>query len=53
VAWILRSMKIGTAAEGLSIDVMEINRPDDRGDITNLGLTLAEAKRLLANLQHR
>jgi hypothetical protein len=30
---------------------MEINRPDDLGDIADLGLTLAEAKRLLANLQ--
>jgi hypothetical protein len=30
---------------------MEINRPDDLGDIADLGLTLAEAKRLLAGLQ--
>jgi hypothetical protein len=32
-------------------DVLEINRPDDLSDITDLGLTLTEAKRLLANLQ--
>ncbi len=30
---------------------MEINRPDDLVDIANLGLTLAEAKRLLAGVQ--
>jgi hypothetical protein len=29
---------------------MKINRPDDLSDITDLGLTLTEAKRLLANL---
>jgi len=30
---------------------MEIRRPDDLVDIANLGLTLAEAKRLLAGVQ--
>ena len=30
---------------------MEINRPGDLGDIADLGLTLAETKRLLAGLQ--
>ncbi len=30
---------------------MEIHRPDDLGNIANLGLTLAEAKRLLAGVQ--
>jgi len=30
---------------------MEINRPGDLGDIANLGLTLAEAKRSLARVQ--
>jgi hypothetical protein len=47
----LRLVKIGTEGEGLCTDVMEINRPDDLGDITNLGLTLVVAKRLLAGLQ--
>ena len=32
-------------------DVMEIGRPDDLGDIADLGLTLAEAKLLLAGVQ--
>ena len=32
-------------------DVLKINRPDDLGDIANLGLTLAEGKLLLAGLQ--
>jgi len=30
---------------------MEIDRPDDLRDIADLGLTLAEAKRLLARVQ--
>jgi hypothetical protein len=30
------------------VDVMEISKPDGLGDIANLGLTLAEAKQLLA-----
>jgi hypothetical protein len=51
VAWIVRLVKIGTEGEGPCTDVMEINRPDDLGDIADLGLTLAEAKRLLAGLQ--
>jgi len=32
-------------------DVMKIDRPDDLVDIANLGLTLAEGKRLLGGLQ--
>ena len=51
MAWIVRLVKIGTEGEGSCTDVMEINRPDDLGDIADLGLTLAEAKRLLAGLQ--
>jgi hypothetical protein len=31
--------------------VMTINRPDDLGDLANLGLTLAEGKLLLAGIQ--
>jgi hypothetical protein len=33
------------------VDIMQINKPDDLGDIANLGLTLAEAKQLLARVQ--
>jgi len=47
----LRLVKIGVEGEGPCTDVMEIRRPDDLVDIANLGLTLAEAKRLLAGVQ--
>src|SRR5215203_4358956 len=51
VAWILRLVQIGAEGEGRARDVMEINRPDDLGDITDLGMRLDETKRLLARLQ--
>jgi hypothetical protein len=51
VAWIVRLVKIGAGVEGQATDVMEISRPDDLRDINDLGLTLAETKRLLAGLQ--
>jgi len=51
VAWILRLVNTGAEGEGPCTDVMEIHRPDDLNDIANLGLTLAEAKRLLARVQ--
>jgi len=51
VAWILRLVEIGAEGEGPCADVMEISRPDDLVDIANLGLTLAEAKLLLAGVQ--
>jgi hypothetical protein len=44
-------VKIGAGVEGQATDVMEISRPDDLRDINDLGLTLAETKRLLAGLQ--
>ncbi len=44
VAWILRLVKTGAEGDGQSTDVMEINKPDDLGDIAALGLSLAEAK---------
>src|SRR5260370_38908480 len=51
VAWILRLVKTGAEGEGQCTDVMKINRPDDLGDIADLGLTLAEGKLLLAGIQ--
>ena len=51
VAWIVRLVEIGTEGEGPCTDVMEINRPDDLHNIADLGLTLAEAKRLLERVQ--
>ena len=51
MAWMLKLVKTGAEGEGPCTDVMEINRPGDLGDIASLGLTLAEAKRLLAGVQ--
>ena len=51
MARILRLVKIGAEGVGQHTDVMEINRPDDLGDIADLGLTLAEGKLLLAGVQ--
>ena len=47
--WILRLAAAG--GEGPCVDIMEIGKPEDFGDIANLGLTLAEAKQLLARVQ--
>jgi hypothetical protein len=51
VAWILRLVKTSTDGEGSGTDLMEIRRPVGIGDIANLGLTLSEAKLLLASVQ--
>ena len=49
VEWILRLAAAG--GEGPCVDIMEIGKPDGLGDIADLGLTLAEAKQLLARVQ--
>jgi hypothetical protein len=49
VRWILKLAAVG--AGGACVDIMEISKPDDLGDIASLGLTLAEAKQLLARIQ--
>jgi hypothetical protein len=46
-------VKSGTEGEGLCTDVVVINRPDNLGDIADLGLTLAEAKLLLPDAWQR
>ena len=51
MAWILRLVKIGADGEDPGTDLMEIRRPDGLADIADLGLTLSEAKLLLANVQ--
>jgi hypothetical protein len=51
--WSLRLVKTGAEGEEQCTDVMEINRPADLSDIANLGLTLAEAMRLLATTQQK
>jgi hypothetical protein len=42
--WTLRLVGTEMDGQSRSFDVMEISRPDDLSDFTNLGLTLAEAK---------
>src|SRR3954470_20356927 len=51
VTWVLRLVEIGAEGEGSCADVVEISRPDGFVDITDLGLTLAEAKLVLAGVQ--
>ncbi len=51
MAWIVRLVKIGADGEEPFADVMTINRPDDLDDIANLGLTVADGKQVLADLQ--
>src|SRR3954464_5440719 len=49
--WTLCLIGTGIDGQSRSVDVMTISRPDGLGDIANLGLTLAEAKQLLAQVQ--
>ena len=51
MAWIVRLVQIGADGNEPFADVMTINRPDDLDDIANLGLTVADGKRVLAGLQ--
>jgi hypothetical protein len=51
MGWVLRLVEVGTDGAGQDVDVMQISRPHDLGDVTNLGLTLAEAKQLLMGVQ--
>jgi hypothetical protein len=48
--WV-RLITTGDDARCLSTDVIEICRPEGLGDIANLGLTLPEAKQLLASVR--
>jgi hypothetical protein len=49
--WILRLVGTGTDGQSRSADVMNIKRPDGLNDIADLGLTLVEAKQLVACVQ--
>src|SRR4051812_34645423 len=51
MGWVLRLVETGTDTRAQSVDVMEISRPNDLRDLASLGLTLSEAKRLLARVQ--
>ena len=49
--WVLRLVELGPDSGPRSVDLIEIDRPAGLADIANLGLTLAEAKQLLARAQ--
>jgi hypothetical protein len=49
--WTLRLVGTGIDGQSRSVNVMAISRPDGLGEIANLGLTLAEAKQLLVQVQ--
>jgi len=53
VAWIVRLVTTGVDSEEQCVDLMQIDRRDDLGDIADLGLTLADGKLLLAGLQQK
>jgi hypothetical protein len=49
--WVLRLIATDDDVRCLSTDLVEICRPEGLGEIANLGLTLPEAKQLLASVQ--
>jgi len=51
MGWVLRLVESGVEGSPGSIDVLEIERPGDLGDLADLGLTHAEGKELLARVQ--
>src|SRR5882757_6659560 len=51
--WTLRLVGTGADGQSRSFDVMPISRPEGLGEIANLGLTLTEAKLLLAQVQQQ
>ena len=51
MGWVLQLIETGTENRAPSVVVMEIIRPNDLRDIASLGLTLPEAKQLLARVQ--
>ena len=51
MGWVLRLAETGPEAAAESIDLIEMHRPAGLADIANLGLTLSEAKELLARVQ--
>ena len=51
MGWVLRLVEVGREDSASGTDVVEISRPRDLRNIADLGLTLAEAKQLLARVQ--
>jgi hypothetical protein len=49
--WMLRLVGKGIDGQPRSCDVMVIRRADCLGDMTDLGMTLSEAKQLLSQVQ--
>ena len=51
MVWIVRLVQIEADGDEPYAGIMTIDRPDDLDDIANLGLTVADGKRVLAGLQ--
>ena len=51
MTWVVRLVKVGADGEEQWVDVVQIGRPGDLGDLANPGLTMAEGKLVLAGLQ--
>src|SRR6187551_259409 len=51
MALVLQLVETGVDGRTRSVEVLEISRPNGLGEIANLGLTLPEAKQLLARVQ--
>jgi hypothetical protein len=51
MGWVLRLVESGADGSSDSVDVLEIERPGDLGDLADLGLTHAEGKQLLTRVQ--
>ncbi len=49
--WVLRLIETSAPSEAAGVDVIEVSRPDGASNIADLGLTLSEAKQLLARVQ--
>src|SRR4051794_20843986 len=51
MGWVLRLVETGIDGSSGSVDVLEIVRPGDLGDLAALGLTLADGRQLLTQVQ--
>src|SRR4051812_23876941 len=51
MVWVLRLVESGVEGSSGSVDVLEIERSGDLGDLANLGLSHAEGKQLVARVQ--
>src|SRR6202158_2924103 len=51
MGWILRLVETGRDSTADGVDLIEIDRPAGLAEIANLGLTLSEAKQVLARMK--